>query len=252
MQIIILAAGKGERLLPLTRNTPKMLLEIGEGLTLIESQLLSIEHVDEIDEIVLVIGYLAEQIEAKLRPYAVRTVYNPFYDISNNLVSLWFALSRVNQDFVVVNGDDVFHPSVLQGLVASETGREVVMVVDQKDQYDDDDMKVITQGHKVLEVGKTLSADQANGESVGMILFRNRGSRALRNTLDRMVRTPEGRGAFWLAAVQDLIDQGIEVFTHEVSPNDWAEVDFHPDRDFVRSNLQRYSPVLKKWGQQQR
>ena len=96
MRIIVLAAGKGERLMPLTRNTPKPLLNITDEKTLLELQLESMKKSGVIDEVILVVGYLANQIEAKIGLYRrlgmnIETVYNPFYDVSNNLISLWFA-----------------------------------------------------------------------------------------------------------------------------------------------------------------
>ena len=69
MKIIILAAGRGERLMPLTQNTPKPLIDMGNGNTLLEEQLMSIRESGVIKEVVLVVGYLAEQIEAKMRAY---------------------------------------------------------------------------------------------------------------------------------------------------------------------------------------
>ena len=66
MKMIILAAGRGERLMPLTQNTPKPLIDMGNGNTLLEEQMISINESGAIDEIVLVIGYLGEQIEAKI------------------------------------------------------------------------------------------------------------------------------------------------------------------------------------------
>ena len=97
MKLIILAAGKGERLWPLTKNTPKPLLDLGNGNTLLEEQLERVQSSGVIDEVVLVTGYLSEQIEAKLRtmmataPIRIKTLYNPFYDVANNLASLWLA-----------------------------------------------------------------------------------------------------------------------------------------------------------------
>ena len=65
MKIIILAAGKGERLMPLTKNTPKPLLDMGNGATLLEEQIAGLQESGVVEEIALVIGYLAEQVEAK-------------------------------------------------------------------------------------------------------------------------------------------------------------------------------------------
>jgi len=66
MKVIILAAGKGERLLPLTRNTPKSLLELGNGMTILENQLAAIKS-SGIDQVVIVTGYKPSRLKPKLK-----------------------------------------------------------------------------------------------------------------------------------------------------------------------------------------
>ena len=94
MKILILAAGTGSRLLPLTRNTPKSLIDLGNGMTLLETQLEAIRPTG-VAKVVIVTGYRSEQIEAKIRHHEgfdFQIVYNPFFDVSNNLVSAWMAM----------------------------------------------------------------------------------------------------------------------------------------------------------------
>ena len=111
MKIIILAAGKGERLYPLTKNTPKPLIDLGDGETLLEKQLKSLSESQVIDEVVIVIGYLYEQFESKLKNFdtsmKISTLYNPFYEMSNNLITLWLSKYEMNQDFLISNGDNL-------------------------------------------------------------------------------------------------------------------------------------------------
>ncbi|HDZ85246.1 MAG TPA: CTP--phosphocholine cytidylyltransferase, partial [Candidatus Moranbacteria bacterium] len=85
MRAIILTAGKGNRLYPLTKNTPKCLLKIFNGHSILESQV-NLFREYEIDEIVIVTGFLAHQIEQFVELYSdipIITVHNPFYLISN-------------------------------------------------------------------------------------------------------------------------------------------------------------------------
>ncbi len=247
MKVIILAAGKGERLFPLTRNTPKSLLDLGGGVTVLESQVENIRDAG-VHDVVIVAGYKAEQIEAKIASIddvRIEVVYNPFYEVSNNLVSAWFARNHMQDDFVILNGDDVFESSVMRSLV--ESPRPITMVIDHKDAYDADDMKVRIEDGRVIEVSKVIDPLEADGESVGMIAFRGKGRDAMRNTLDRMVRFPHYRKVFYLQAIQKIIDDGIPVYTSVCRPDQWAEIDFHPDLSFIRHNIEKFNDVVATW-----
>lgn len=237
MEIVILAAGTGSRLMPLTRNTPKSLLDLGNGYSLLEAQLRAIRACG-LTNVTLVTGYRSEQIEAKMRHYSdfhFRIVYNPFYRLANNLVSAWMGLKDLTGEVVLVNGDDVFKPSVLEGLLG--TPGELAMVVSRKSDYDADDMKVCIDGPRVTDVGKDIPVERANGESIGMMVFRGLGLRTFQNRLDGMVRVEENLQLFYLAAFRELMREGHPVGFSECRPEDWSEVDFHPDLDLVRARL---------------
>jgi choline kinase len=247
MKVIILAAGMGERLFPLTKNTPKSLLDLGGGVTVIESQLDNIKQAG-IDEVVIVVGYRAEQVEAKIASidgFKFSIVYNPFFNVSNNLVSAWFAREHMDDDFILLNGDDVFESDVMAGLLQS--GYPITMVVDKKEKYDDDDMKVTIEDNNVTAVSKMIDIEKADGESIGMFLFRGVGRETMRKTLDRMVRYPHYHKVFYLAALQKIMDEGIPVRFHECNPEQWAEIDFHPDLSFIRKNIEKFNDVVATW-----
>lgn len=201
-----------------------------------------------IEEVVLVVGYKAEQVEAKIRdlPFKVTAVYNPFFDISNNLVSAWMALPYLDGEFVLVNGDVVFRPEVLRGLLTERNG-DIQMVVDRKEEYDDDDMKVNIQDDRILAVSKTLVPGSFNGESIGMIRFSERGARIFGDTLDELVRQSENRNVFYLAALQHIMDSGVPVNFHECGVEEWAEMDFHPDLELIRNNIRRFDERIASW-----
>lgn len=240
MKAILISAGKGERLYPLTKNTPKSLIEIGNGLTLLETQLHSLLE-NNIKDIVIIVGYKADQIEAKLKDYQkklnITTVYNPFYDISNNLLSVWMARYYMQDEFISINGDDIFTPEVVEKLLKSNY--DITMVIDEKKEYDDDDMKVIHKDGHILEVNKKINPQKANGESIGMIKFSNKGPSIYTSVLDEMVRIPENRNVFYLKAIQEIIDKGFKVNYSLCKETDWSELDFHPDLKLIRTYLKR-------------
>ena len=67
MKLFILGAGKGTRLYPLTKNTPKLLIDLGDGLTLLGKQIENAIESKCIDEVIVITGYLQHQIENKIK-----------------------------------------------------------------------------------------------------------------------------------------------------------------------------------------
>lgn len=244
MKIIILAAGKGERLMPLTQNTPKPLLDMGNGTTLIEEQLQNISASGVIDEVILVIGYLAEQIEAKIayyrsRGHSIRTLFNPFYGVSNNFMSLWLAKSVFDEDDVMItNGDNILAPSVFSGLSA-ECGNGIHLAVGPKKDFDAEDMKVTLTDEFIARVSKRIPAGEAHAESPGLALVRGARARSLfTQRLEAMARAGKFLQHFWLEVFNELYEQGVTVRPWWFDAASlWQEVDFHLDLSRARTLL---------------
>jgi choline kinase len=244
MKIIVLAAGRARRMGQLTRDKPKSLLKITDNQTILDIQLDAIRDTGCIDEIVFALGYRVEQIEKRLREFrdiAVSVIYNPFYDCSDNLITLWLSAKNIDDDFTVVNGDDIFKPSLLAGLAEQPYDKKIVMAISRKAGYDEDDMKVVTKGDKVLKVSKNIPPFEANGESVGMIRFVGEGRTSIKETLEQMVRDEQSKYIFYLEAIQKLINNSYPVGYYECEDTDWCEVDFHPDLQHLKRNIRNFS-----------
>ena len=244
MRLIILAAGQGGRLTPATDSTPKALLAVAGRTTILDRQLEAAKAC-AIGQVRVVIGYQAEQIEAKLVERSdlgldLDAFYNPFYRTTNNLVSLWMARPAMDEDFVFVNGDNVFRSSVLQELL--ETVGDITAVIARKTRYDSDDAKVLTEGSEIVRFGKDLPLAEANGELIGMCVVKGVGRAAFVNVIDRVIRDPTLRDGppHYLAVFQGLLDAGWPLRFHEVPSDAWAEIDFQMDLDFVRANITRF------------
>ena len=115
MKAIILAAGKGKRLQPYTKNIPKCLLTLDKE-TILEHQINHLKS-SEIQEINVVVGFGSDRVEQFLSNYdslgiKINTIYNPFWESTNSLFSLWAARAELDSDVVVLNGDDVFELNV--------------------------------------------------------------------------------------------------------------------------------------------
>ncbi len=231
MKTIILSAGQGRRLLPLTAERPKCLLQIG-GQSLLEWQLQELRKCG-IDQVAVVVGYGADKVEALLCKQGhdnwVRTIFNPFYAVADNLGSCWVARHEMTEEFILLNGDTLFECSVPQQLLASPLN-PVTLVTDSKGNYDADDMKVIVDEAKLAKVGKTIPIGETHGESIGMMVFREEGPSIFRQSIEQALRRPESLKKWYLSIIDELAQQGL-VWTCPINGLRWGEIDSSADLD---------------------
>ena len=187
------------------------------------------------------VGFQAEKVEAFLATQPVpgidvETVYNPFFDSSDNLVTAWLACSEMHGDFLLMNGDTLFEPAVLRRLLSAPRA-PITLVVNGKDRYDADDMKVSMSAEgRLRAVSKTLTDDVVNGESIGLMRFTSEGVRCFRSALDRAVRTSRGLKAYYLSVIDQLTHE-IPVETVSMTGLWWGEMDSPEDLASVRADL---------------
>ena len=229
MKVIILSAGQGRRLLPLTERVPKCILPV-QGRPLIGRQIDTLARCG-IEDVTVVVGFGAESVEAGLAElygaHRIRTLYNPFFASSDNLVSCWAARVEMQQEFLLLNGDTLFEAAVLERLLAAPE-HPITLAVSRKDRYDDDDMKVTRDGDRLVHVGKKLPLDSVDAESIGMMTFRGDGPRLFREAIERAIRTPEAQKQWYLSLIDTLARRGV-VYTQSIPAQGWAEVDSPAD-----------------------
>jgi choline kinase len=232
---IILAAGKGSRLLPLTADRPKCLIELS-GRTLLEWQLDSLFEAG-VTETFVVTGFRPDLVERDIAARGpdrgtISTIFNPFYHVADNLGSAWMARTAMDRDFLLLNGDTLIPPALVERLAAAPDS-PICLAVDRKAQYDEDDMKVRSDGDRLVRVDKQLQAPDYDAESIGFIRFQSEGRAAFVETIELMMRTPEGTSSFYLRAIDRLADTGI-VRVAPIDGLEWAEVDYPADLEIAR------------------
>ena len=118
MKAIILSAGQGKRLLPLTKRKPKAALKV-LGSSVLEWQLQELAKC-KIDEVLVVAGFGADQIDSIISNQKIipaRTLYNPFYSQSDNLGTCWIARHEMTSPFMIINGDTLFKSAIVEKLL---------------------------------------------------------------------------------------------------------------------------------------
>jgi choline kinase len=231
VKIIILSAGQGRRLLPLTAARPKCGVDIA-GRSLLGWQLGEIARCD-VDEVVVVSGFHADVVDELIEGFTalpVRTLHNPFYDASDNLGTCWVARHEMREPFIILNGDTLFEAAILQKLLASPVEAPITLVTNRKDDYDEDDMKVVVKDGRLERVSKRLELDVVTGESIGMMAFRAEGPRLFVDEIEALMRTDQGLKLWYLSAIDDLAKAG-HVNVCDTHPLSWCEVDDRADLD---------------------
>lgn len=242
MNAIVLSAGQGKRLLPLTAESPKCLLRVHEQRCVLELQLAALARCG-VQRATVVTGFEAAQVESLLEAtpipgLEVDTLYNPFYASSDNLASCWLARHCMFEDFLLLNGDTLFEDEVLARVLEDASGG-ISVTVDHKAAYDADDMKVSIDsvGH-LRAIGKALDPAIVNGESIGLLSFSGGGSKLFRAALEEAIRKPGALQAWYLSVVHTIAQQSA-VATVSASGLWWREIDSPPDLEEVRRSFPR-------------
>lgn len=227
---IILSAGQGSRLLPLTAERPKCLIDFS-GKTLLAWQVEMLGR-SGVTDFHIVTGFMTEMVEAELERLrgegrTITVHFNPFYKVADNLGSCWIAREVMVGDFLILNGDTLISPEITAKVQAGE-GWPIAVTVDIKPYYDSDDMKVTRSGDQLLAIGKTLTAEQSNAESIGFLAFRGEGPALFRDTVERYMQTPAGVENWYLKIIDALAPTG-KIGTVSIEGLGWAEVDFLND-----------------------
>ena len=240
MKAIILSAGQGRRLLPLTEVTPKCCLRPG-GLSILEWQIRELSAAG-VDEVVVVTGFGHEKVEEivkRVKGIRARTLYNPFYAQSDNLGTCWIARGEMDGPFVLINGDTLFETDVMQRLFKDVTRYPITLATDQKISYDDDDMKIWAEGSRLCRVGKRLDLSHVNGESIGMMYFNADGAEVFVKKVEELMRQGDGLTRWYLSAIDELAQAGV-VGISSIHGLSWCEVDDPVDLAYAET-------VVKTW-----
>ena len=231
MKAIILAAGVASRLRPLTDNTPKCLLKVGNKSILARTvdNLLA----NNVKEIIIVTGYLKEMIETFLLenyPQANFTfIYNEKYDSTNNIYSLWMTKSEIlNHDMLLLDSDIIFDSRIIGQLINSNYDNCLSVRSDHI--LSEEEIKLLlSKDGSIKEISKTVDPDLAIGESIGIEKFDKHFVEQLFNILDKMIIEEKKVNIFYEAAFQIAIEKGEKIFPIDVENFKCMEIDTADD-----------------------
>jgi choline kinase len=261
MKAIIIGAGRGRRLMPLTQDDPKCFAQIA-GRRIVDWNLDSLRQ-GGLSSIVFIAGW---QIDKIRREYAELTFcHNHEWERNNILASLMFARGHMAGGFVCTYADILFRPAIVARLLAHPGDIVLAVDTDWRTRYrhrsahpEDDAEKVRVAGDRVLEVHRGIQPHLAHGEYIGVAKFSPAGAALLCEHYDRVAREYDGRPfreaacfdkAYLIQLLQHMIEQGVpisQVDTH----GDYMEIDTTEDYELANRSW-RAAPCESRPGERQ-
>ncbi len=222
-QAIVLAAGIGSRLRPLTEYKPKTLVRVN-GKPILGHIIDSLIG-NGVDDIVIVTGYLSETIKTFCQEaypeHSFTFVDNATYDSTNNLYSLYLARKHLTDDTFILNGDLVFDPSVIRRM--KDTA--VTSVAVDVGRYMEESMKVVVEDGAIKSISKKITEQDAYGCSIDVYKFTRRDLPTLVRELEKTIEG--GTLTEWTEAALDrLFAAGaIKARAFPIGAARWSEID---------------------------
>ncbi|WP_067089012.1 phosphocholine cytidylyltransferase family protein [Methanobrevibacter curvatus] len=235
---IILSAGTGTRLRPLTENMPKPLLKI-DNITIIERMVKNFME-NGIKEFIFVVGHFKEKViehgkylKEKYK-ISIEIVENKNYQTTNTSVSTYLATKNLNDSFLLVNGDNVLDPEIVKNLVKNE---HTSLVVDNFKKLNEESFKIIVQNGIIGGIGKDLDIDKSTGEFIGLSKVIKKDLKEFNKILKKL--TEDDSQNYYDLCYEDLskIVKIDYIFTNGLK---WSEIDDFNDWEIAQKLVKKF------------
>lgn len=244
MKAIIIAAGMGSRLNPLTNNTPKCMLELN-GKTLLQHQVEALRGAG-VDKIAVIKGYKQEAIAYPDLAYYL----NDNYQNNNILHSLFYAQDEMHDEFIAAYSDIFYTKDIVSRLLDNKGDISIVVDIEWRDSYqgrldhpvEEAENVIFDADNNVVRIGKILPDKMAvHGEFIGMMKCSKKGAEIFSRYFLRLKQIYTGKPfqrakvfekAYLTDIFQDMADYGVKI-NCVIIEKGWAEIDTVEDYERV-------------------
>jgi choline kinase len=245
MRAVIIAAGRGRRLMPTTENAPKCYAEV-KGQRLLDWALKAFSEAG-VRDICFIGGYRIDSVQRDYPQFAFR--HNKDWENNNILHSLMHAQDLMDDGFICCYSDILFTGDVIKRTLAHPD--DIALSVDtawlkryeHRTQHPPDDAeKVTVNGGAVTRVHRAILPAEAYGEYTGIAKFSAAGAKMLKEHFQRAQGKYAGKAfreaavfekAYLILLFQEMIEAGVK-FGHADTPGDYMEVDTQEDFELAR------------------
>ncbi len=227
MKAIILAAGYGSRLRPITDNLPKCMVEVN-NVKIIEKQLSNlIRNGIELKDIIVVTGYKSDKLKNYINEIykGVNIVENKVYESTNNMYSLYLTKEYVKDDnFILMNADVYYEEAIIKELL--ENDFENLIVCDDGI-YIEESMKIVKNGNVITNISKAITKEDAYGVSIDVYKLSKQSGKKLFSIIDKIINVDKNLNS-WTEVALDMLLKEEEFHSLDIKYN-WVEIDNHED-----------------------
>lgn len=231
MKAVILAAGVGSRIKPMTDNCPKSLLKVGDY-TILEMMISNIQDCG-INDVIFILGYLQEQIKdhvkTKFPDLDASFITNHKFAETNTGYSLMLAMDLIKgATFIKFDADIVFDKEILKMLIECEYAN--CLCIDKNINLNAESVKVIIDDQKqVVKVNKSVNLKDAVGESIGIDKIDGETAVLLFAELKLMMADRKYYQEYYETAYERLINKNIPFYALDIFGLKWIEIDIKED-----------------------
>lgn len=225
MKALILAAGMGTRLRPMTDSKPKSMVEVNSKPILFQQIDSLLEN--GIEDIAIIVGYKAEYIKKAVEEKYenIKIIINDIYDKTNNMYSAYLAKDYFyNDEFLLMNADVFFDSSIIKELLNVKYENAIVI---EEGAYNDENMKVTYINDRLSEINKGIPIEDAYGVSIDIYKFSQNGSKILFDHMEYYIENKKELNQWTEVAINDTLKL-IEFIPCPLNGR-WIEIDDHND-----------------------
>ena len=245
MRVIVIAAGRGRRLMPTTADAPKCFAEVA-GKRLLDWALEAFRE-NGLNDICFIGGYQIDKVRADYPRFTFR--HNVDWETNNILASLMFAEDLMSEPVVCTYSDVLFTSDVVTRLLANPA--DIALSVDTSwlERYQHrsnhpptDAEKVVVDNALVARIHRGIEPAAAYGEYTGIAKFSARGAATLKAHYQRCKKLHAGKPfreaavfekAYLILLLQEMIEAGVEM-AHADTPGNYMEVDTQEDFELAQ------------------